>query len=149
MATSAMPVTNVLGQLIRERRLALGISQAELGRQLGGFTRQLIHAVEVGTVGLRSLDGRALRPWARALRIGVRALRKARLVDALARVRVDDSAGGWLRRERVRKGRSQKDVARAVGCSQGTLSLFERGQLRRSLRLEERVRRALHDTHPR
>lgn len=128
----------VLGDRIKEKRLALGWSQQKLAKH-AGVSQQIITRLETGKV----FETKKALPIAKALGMSVDALlsdpwETGKLGQSLehARVAEDDDLpmtpkqiGALLREKREAMGKTQSEVADWVGVTKGAVSHWEQGRV--------------------
>ena len=130
-----------LGQLIRTRRKALGMSPKALAEQLE-VSRQFVSQVELGRSSL-SESGDMIARLAQVLQLDVEELEAVRPRRKRKQMESPNPLAGFLAEERVRLGLTMREVSKLGGISQGTISTVERGLSRPSPAVLDRFARAL------
>ena len=119
--------TSNLGRLIRARRMALNISQAELAQTVG-LTAQSISLIELGRITLAASSG-LLNKLAQALEIVSCKLRELQPDRRVSRVKPRASMlGQFITDQRRERGIKQYELARMIGVAQYAIWAYESGK---------------------
>lgn len=134
------PSTSQLGNVIRARRLVLGLSLHEVADR-AGCTHQALSLIELGRLLLNS-KWNMLSRLARALDMNEAELRELCVPRKMKRLRTT-TALQFLTARRLDLGLRQEDLAHFAGISKNTVTLVETGKLKLSQLVKSKLEKAL------
>ena len=121
------PTDSLLGKLVRQRRLELGLSITSLGELLG-HSRQYVSQIEHGLVPL-SHDDSVLERLAIAIQLDVTVLKAVRPHRNLKQVAADrNTLGGLLAGRRLELQLTQKEAAIRANVKERYVGLLEKNR---------------------
>lgn len=133
--------TNKLGELVRARRIELGLSNQEFAERMG-VTRQFVNLIELGRVGL-SRNNERINKIAKTLKLDESKLKTVRPKRKLKSTSVEDPIVKSIIEKRLELHLTQHEVATLAGINATKLCAIERGRMHADPTILSKLRRVL------
>ena len=137
-------VLNKFGNMVRQKRLARGLSQEELGRRID-MSRASISLIEIGKINFRESRSKdTLEKIAGKLNLDFNELLALRPNRKINKIKVEEGTpGGTIAQSRIKKGLTQGELAALIGKSGGYISGVEKNRISPPARVMAKIRKVL------